>query len=108
MSRPLRASRRRDTPARCRRAPGARRAQPLGEFAKRIERRRLRRAVDALVGGEPAAQAHHLAHGVERIDLALDDAADLEVKAVRAEIDRRESFMTRHAPTVASGNSIVT
>src|SRR5205085_3643449 len=83
-------------------------AQPLGEFARRVERRRLRRAVDALVGGEPAAQAHHLAHRVERIDLALDDAADLEVKAVRAEIDRRESFMTRHAPTVASGNSIVT
>jgi hypothetical protein len=38
---------------------------------------RLRGAVDALVGGEAAAQAHHLAHRVERIDLAVDHAADL-------------------------------
>src|SRR5205085_3174990 len=83
-------------------------AQPLGEFAKRIERRGLGCAVDALVGGEPAAQAHHLAHRVERIDLAIDDAANLEVEAVRAEVDRRESFMTRHAPTVASGRRVVT
>ncbi len=64
-------------------------AQPLGEFGQRLERRGLRGAVDALVGGEAATQAHHFAHRIERIDLAVDHAPDLEVEAVRAEVDRR-------------------
>jgi len=63
-------------------------AQPLGELGERLERRRLRGAVDALVRGEAAAQPHHLAHGVERIDLAVDDTPDLQVEAVGAEVDR--------------------
>src|SRR3989442_507160 len=61
------------------------------------ERRDLRGAVDALVRAEPAAQAHHLAHRVERIDLALDHASDLEMEAVRAKVDCRERFLPSHA-----------
>jgi hypothetical protein len=72
------------------------RGQPLGELGERLERVRLRAAVDALVGGQAAAQAHHLAHRVERVDLPVDHAADLEVEAVRAEVDRGERFETRH------------
>ena len=71
-------------------------AQPLGELGQRLERVRLRGAVDALVGGQAAAQAHHLAHRVERVDLAVDDAPDLQVEAVGAEVDRGERVVTRH------------
>ena len=72
-------------------------AQALGELRERLERRSLRRAVDALVRGEAAAEAHHFAHRVERVDLAIDHAPDLEVEAVRAEVDGRKGFLARHA-----------
>ncbi len=72
-------------------------AQPLGELGERAERPRLRRAVDALVGGEAGAQAHHLSHGVEGIDLTVDNPADLQVEAVRAQVDRGECLVSRHA-----------
>ena len=86
--------------AHCAHALARKAAQPLGEFAERLQRGRLRGAIDPLLGGEPAAQSHHLAHGVERIDLPLHDAPDHEVKAVRAEIDRGERLLACHAATV--------
>ena len=79
-------------------------AQPLGELGKRLERQGLRAAVDAFLGGEPGAQAHHLAHRIERVDLAVDHPSDLQVKAVRAEIDRRQSVVTRHRQDTVTRN----
>ena len=46
-------------------------------------------------------EAHDLAHRVEGIDLALDHAADLEVEAVRAEVDRGQRVVARHAVKLA-------
>ena len=77
-------------------------AQPLGELGERIERHGLGGAVNALVRGQAAAQAHHLAHRIERIDLPVDHAPDLEVEAVGAQVDRSERFVTCHAQTVTS------
>ncbi len=79
-------------------------AQPLGELGKRLERQGLRAAVDAFLGGEPGAQAYHLAHRIERVDLAVDHPSDLQVKAVRAEVDRRQSVVTRHGPGTVTRN----
>ena len=79
-------------------------AQALGELGKRLQRLRLRAAVDALLGGEPGAQAQHLAHRIERVDLAVDHPSDLQVKAVRAEVDRRQSVVTRHGPDTVTRN----
>ncbi len=77
-------------------------AQPLAEAGERLERARLDGAVEALVGGQAGAELHRLAQRVERIDLAVDDAPDQEMKAVGSEVDRSECFVTRHAPgTVA-------
>ena len=70
--------------------------QPLSEATQRLERTRLRRTVDALIGGEPRADTHHLAQHIERIDLAVDHPTDLQMKAVRAEVDRGERFVLRH------------
>ena len=39
---------------------------------------------------EPGAEPHRLAQGIQGIDLVADDADDLAVEAVRAEIDRGE------------------
>ena len=72
-------------------------AQALAELGERLERARLGGAIDALLGGQARAQAHHLAHRVEGIDLAVDHATDLQVEAVRAEVDRGERVVTRHA-----------
>src|SRR5258707_842480 len=72
-------------------------AQALGELGERLERHGLRAPVDPLFGSEAAAQAHHFAHRVERIDLAIDHAPDLEVKTVRAEVDRGERVLAGHA-----------
>ena len=79
--------------------------QALGEFRQRLERRGLRRAIDALVRGEPRAKAHHFAHRIEGIDLVLDDAPDQQVKAVRAEVDRRERFLLRHRLRTVTRNA---
>ena len=64
---------------------------------ERLQRARLRGAVDALFGGQAGAQAHHLAQRVERVDLPVDDAPDLQVEAVRAEVDRGEQVGAGHA-----------
>jgi hypothetical protein len=71
-------------------------AQALAELGERLEGGCLGGAVDALLGREPAAQAHHLAHRVERIDLPIDHPADLQMEAVRAQIDRRQRVVTPH------------
>jgi hypothetical protein len=72
------------------------RAKPRAELGERLERGRLRGAVDALLRGESGAEAHHLAHRVERIDLAVDHAPDLEVETVGAEVDRGEGVVLCH------------
>src|SRR5258706_466929 len=72
-------------------------AQALGELGERLERHGLRAPVDPLFGSQAPAQAHHFAHRVERIDLAIDHAPDLEVKTVRAEVDRGERVLAGHA-----------
>src|SRR6185503_17118490 len=57
---------------------------------------RLRRAVDALLRGEAGAQAHHLPHRVERVDLPVHHAADLQVEAVGPEVDGGKGVVARH------------
>jgi hypothetical protein len=81
-------------------------AQPLGETRQGIERRRLRRPVDALLRGQARAEPHDFAQRVEGIDLSVDDATDLQVEAVRAQVDCGERVMAGHArATIAeSGN----
>jgi hypothetical protein len=73
-------------------------AQPLAELGERLEGRGLRGAVDALLRGQASAEPHHLAHRVERVNLPVDHAADLEVKAVRPEVDRGKGLVARHDP----------
>src|SRR5688572_18252847 len=76
-------------------------AQALAELGERFQRARLGGAIDALFGGQPGAQAHHLAHRVEGIDLAVDHATDLQVEAVGAKVDRGQRVVTRHWPNLA-------
>ena len=71
-------------------------AQALADALERLQRARLRGAVDALFRGQARAQAHHLAQRVERVDLAVDDAAHLQVEAVGAEVDRGEQVGAGH------------
>jgi hypothetical protein len=61
-------------------------AQALAEALERVQRALLRGLVEAFVGGDARGQAHRLAQRVERIDLVVDDAGDLESKTVGAEI----------------------
>ena len=71
-------------------------AQPFAEARQGFERARLRGAVDALVVGQPGAEAHAFAQAVERVDLAVDRAPDLQVKTVGTEVDRGEYVGTWH------------
>ncbi len=64
--------------------------QALGEAAQRGDGALLRVVVEAPVGPEPGAQADRFLDRVERVDLVVDDAADREVEAVGAEVDRGE------------------
>jgi hypothetical protein len=64
-------------------------AQAFAELAQRLERARLAGAVQALFRGQAGAQSHDLAQRVERVDLTVDHASDLQVKAVRSEVDCR-------------------
>ena len=73
-------------------------SQALAELGEHLERARLARPVEALVGGEPGAELGLLAQRVERVDLAVDDAPDQEMEAVGSEVDRSECFVARHAP----------
>ncbi len=72
-------------------------AQPLAELGQHLERPRLARAVEPLVGGEAGAELGLLAQRVERVDLAVHDAPDQEMEAVGSEVDRSECFVARHA-----------
>src|SRR5205823_5836915 len=64
---------------------------------QRVERGGLRRAVDALLRRKACAEPHYLAQRIERIDLPVDDAADLQVKAVRSEVDGGERVVACHS-----------
>ena len=65
-------------------------AQPLAEPCQRFERPELGGAVEAPVAGQAAAEPDRLAQRVEEVDLAVDDPSDLEVEAVRPEVDGGE------------------
>ncbi len=71
-------------------------AQALADALQRLQGARLSGAVDALLRGQAGAQPHHFAQRVERIDLAIDHAAHLQVEAVGAEIDRGEQVRACH------------
>jgi hypothetical protein len=45
------------------------------------------------LGREAARQAHRFLERVERVNLVVDDAADGEVEAVGAEVDRAEGVV---------------
>jgi len=59
-------------------------AQALAEPGERLERPRFRRLIDAPIPGETGAQAHGVAQAVQKVDLIVDDPADLQVEAVRS------------------------
>ena len=70
--------------------PRRKAAQPLAEARERLERAQLGGTVDALVARQPAAEPHRLAQRVEQVDLVVDDPPDLQVEAVRPEVDGGE------------------
>src|SRR5918994_1519151 len=71
-------------------------AQPLAEPGERLERARLAGAVEPLVLRQPGAELDLLAQRIERIHLAVDDAADQEMETVGTEVDSGEVFMAGH------------
>ena len=73
-------------------------AEPLAELRKHHERACLARAIEPLVGSEPCAELGLLAERVERVNLAVHDAPDQEMEAVRSEVDSGEGFVARHSP----------
>jgi hypothetical protein len=64
--------------------------EALGKALQRGERAFLGLGVEVLVAAQPGAEAHCFLERVERIDLVVDDAADGQVEAVGAEVDRAE------------------
>jgi hypothetical protein len=78
-------------------------AQAVGETPQRVQCAHLGGAVDALVAGQTRAEAHLLAQAVEQIDLIIDDTADLQVKAVGAQIDRGKRLVLHGGITLALG-----
>ncbi len=76
-------------------------AQPLAKPLQARERPLLRGFVEPLVLGQPGAQPHRLAQGIQGIDLVADDPHHLAVEAVRAQIDRGEGgIFGQFAPSI--------
>ena len=71
-------------------------AQAFAELAQCVQAALLGGFVQALVGAQPGADAHRLAQRIERVDLLSDDPGDLQVEAVRTEVDSRQGGQLRH------------
>ena len=76
---------------------GRKATQPLAKARKGFERANLGGTIYAFVRGEAGAQADGFAHRIQRIDLALDYASDLEVETVRSKVDSSENVGAAHA-----------
>ncbi len=80
--------------------------EPLAELREHHEGACLARAIQPLVGSEPCAELGLLAERVERVNLAVHDAPDQEMEAVRSKVDSGEGFVARHSPgTVTPASS---
>ena len=62
-------------------------AQPLAEARERFQGPRFGRLVDAPVPRETRTQAHRISQAVEKVDLVVDDSADLQVEAVGSQVE---------------------
>ena len=68
-------------------------AQALAEARERLQGPRFRRLIDAPIPRETGAQAHGIAQAVQKVDLIVDDPADLQVEAVGSQVERGQCLL---------------
>ncbi len=68
-------------------------AQPLGEAGKGLERPGFGHLINAPIPRETGSEAHRITQTVQKVDLIVDDPADLQVEAVGSQVKRGQCLL---------------